>query len=116
MSSSSVAQTASAASAPPAATDAHARPSSLRRFLRYVWPYYGLIARATGAGMLKFVLPSTMALSFRFLTDRLVPAQATGAPAPQDVIARSLDAYLSWFGALLGPFWTTPWGAFDLLM
>jgi ABC-type multidrug transport system fused ATPase/permease subunit len=90
--------------------------SSLRRFLGYVWPYSGLIARATGCGMLKFVLPSTMALSFRFLTDRLVPAHVSGAPAPQDVIARALDRYLTWFGAELGPFWTTPWGAFDLLM
>ena len=90
--------------------------SSLGRFLDYVWPYSGLIARATGCGMLKFVLPSTMALSFRFLTDRLVPAHASGAPAPQDVIARALDHYLTWFGAELGPFWTTPWGAFDLLM
>jgi subfamily B ATP-binding cassette protein MsbA len=92
------------------------KPSSLRRFLRYVWPYSGLIARATGCGMLKFVLPSTMALSFRFLTDRLVPAQAAGAPPAQDVIARTLDNYLSWLGPRLGPFWTTPWGAFDLLM
>jgi hypothetical protein len=50
------------------------RRRSLRRFLAYVRPYYGMIARATGAGMLKFVLPSTMALSLRFLTDRLVPA------------------------------------------
>jgi ABC-type multidrug transport system fused ATPase/permease subunit len=32
------------------------------------------------------------------------------------VIARALDHYLTWFGAELGPFWTTPWGAFDLLM
>jgi ATP-binding cassette, subfamily B, putative efflux pump len=92
------------------------RRSSLRRFLSYVWPYWSLIARATGCGMLKFVLPSTMALSFRFLTDRLVPAHGAGAPAPQDVIARALDLYLSWFGARLGEFWTTPWGAFDLLM
>ena len=92
------------------------KPSSLRRFLRYVWPYAGLIARATGCGMLKFVLPSTMALSFRFLTDRLVPAHTTGAPPPQDVIARTLDHYLSWLGPQLGPFWTTPWGTFDLLM
>lgn len=92
------------------------KPSSLRRFLRYVWPYSGLIARATGCGMLKFVLPSTMALSFRFLTDRLVPAHASGAPPPQDVIARTLDHYLSWLGPQLGPFWTTPWGSFDLLM
>src|SRR5687768_7443132 len=48
---------------------AESKPSSLRRFLGYVWPYSGLIARATACGMLKFVLPSTMALSFRFLTD-----------------------------------------------
>jgi ABC-type multidrug transport system fused ATPase/permease subunit len=92
------------------------RPSSLRRFLSYVWPYGGLIARATGCGMLKFVLPSTMALSFRFLTDRLVPAHGAGAPPPQDVIAASFDRYLNWFGQRLGPFWTTAWGAFDLLM
>jgi hypothetical protein len=92
--SSSAVQSSSAAS-PDSPVAAH-RPSSLRRFLRYVWPYYGLIARATGAGMLKFVLPSTMALSFRFLTDRLVPSQATGTAAPQDVIARALDHYLSW--------------------
>jgi len=100
----------------PASTSAERKRSSLRRFLSYVWPYSGLIARATGCGMLKFVLPSTMALSFRFLTDRLVPAHATGAPAPQDVIARAFDGYLTWFGTRLGPFWTTPWGAFDLLM
>src|SRR6187401_1651605 len=92
------------------------KPSSLRRFLGYVWPYSGLIARATGCGMLKFLLPSTMALSFRFLTDRLVPAHTAGAPAPQDIIASTLDRYLVWLGGRLGPFWTTPWGAFDLLM
>jgi len=103
---------------PPApAAQNSARPrSSLRRFLGYVWPYSGLIARATGCGMLKFLLPSTMALSFRFLTDRLVPAHTAAAPAPQDIIASSLDHYLVWLGSRLGPFWTTPWGAFDLLM
>jgi hypothetical protein len=52
------------------------RRRSLPRFLGYVWPYSGLIARATGCGMLKFILPSTMALWFRLLSDRLVPAQA----------------------------------------
>jgi len=104
--------------APPApAAQNSTRPrSSLRRFLGYVWPYSGLIAQATGCGMLKFLLPSTMALSFRFLTDRLVPAHAAAAPAPQDIIASSLDHYLVWLGSKLGPFWTTPWGAFDLLM
>jgi ATP-binding cassette, subfamily B, putative efflux pump len=89
---------------------------SLRRFLSYVWPYYGLIARATAAGMLKFILPSTMALALRFLTDRLVPSAQSTDNAPQDVVARGIDSYLSWFGALLGPSWSTPWGTFDILM
>jgi subfamily B ATP-binding cassette protein MsbA len=89
---------------------------SLRRFLGYVWPYSGLIARATGCGMLKFLLPSTMALSFRFLTDRLVPLESASGPEPQDIIASGLDRYLTWFGTKLGPFWATPAGAFNLLM
>jgi ATP-binding cassette, subfamily B, putative efflux pump len=89
---------------------------SLPRFLAYVWPYWGLLVRATGCGMLKFILPSTMALSLRFLTDRLVPAH-TKAPTPAgDVIAASFDRYLTWFGQILGPFWATPEGAFHLLM
>lgn len=92
------------------------RRRSLRRFLAYVWPYYGLIARATGAGMLKFVLPSTMALSLRFLTDRLVPAQTAAPAPPSDVIAAAFDRYLAWFGGVLGPFWASPEGAFHLLM
>ena len=90
---------------------------SLHRFLDYVWPYSGLILRATGVGMLKFVLPSTMALALRFLTDRLVPAQtAVVAPPPSDIIAATLDRYLSWLGHILGPFWATPEGTFHLLM
>ena len=92
------------------------RRHSLGRFLTYVWPYTGLIVRATGCGMLKFILPSTMALSLRFLTDRLVPAQTTAAAPPGDIIALSFDRYLSWFGEILGPFWATPEGAFHLLM
>jgi ABC-type multidrug transport system fused ATPase/permease subunit len=93
------------------------RRPSLFRFLAYVWPYTGLIVRATGAGMLKFILPSTMALSLRFLTDRLVPAQTAAAtPPPTDIIASTFDRYLNWFGHLLGPFWATPEGAFHLLM
>ncbi|HVZ33826.1 MAG TPA: ABC transporter ATP-binding protein, partial [Polyangiaceae bacterium] len=51
------------------------------------------------------------------LTDRLVPQHTTSAkPAARDVIAAALDRYLSWLGHELGPFWITPWGAFDLLM
>src|SRR5262245_3896105 len=91
-----------------------ARRRSLPRFLAYVWPYSRLIGLATACGMLKFVLPSTMALSFRFLTDRLVPTpalpgaaalnqlgappQAAGAEPPSDIIAASFDAYLGWLG------------------
>src|SRR5262245_7225966 len=117
----------SAAPAPPPA-----RRRSLLRFLAYVWPYSRLIGLATGCGMLKFVLPSTMALSFRFLTDRLVPTplltgavdlsqggtpqHAAGAEPPSDIIAASFDAYLGWLGHELGPFWSTPAGAFHLLM
>ena len=104
----------SAPTAAPAPTAPQRR--SLRRFLAYVWPYYGLIARATGAGMLKFILPSTMALSLRFLTDRLVPVHAANPAAPSDVIASAFDHYLTWFGAVLGPFWSSPEGAFHLLM
>ncbi len=96
--------------------DMSTRRRSLHRFLAYVWPYYGLIARATGAGMLKFVLPSTMALSLRFLTDRLVPAQAASPAPPSDVIAAAFDRYLAWLGSVLGPSWTSPQGAFHLLM
>jgi subfamily B ATP-binding cassette protein MsbA len=98
-------------------TDLNENRHSLRRFLAYVRPYYGLILQATSVGMLKFVLPSTMALALRFLTDRLVPARsAVAAPPPSDIIAASLDRYLTWLGHISGPFWVTPEGAFHLLM
>jgi ABC-type multidrug transport system fused ATPase/permease subunit len=99
----------------PALTAAQTR-RSLTRFLRYVWPYYGLLARATACGMLKFVLPSTMALALRFITDRLVPGALQAGNEPQDIVARSIDRYLTWLGGLLGARWSSPWGTFDLLM
>src|SRR5690349_11737254 len=91
----------------PAPTAAQTR-RSLARFLRYVWPYYGLLARATACGMLKFVLPSTMALALRFITDRLVPGALGAGSEPQDIVARSIDRYLTWLGGLLGPAWSSP--------
>jgi ATP-binding cassette, subfamily B, putative efflux pump len=92
------------------------RPS-LHRFLAYVWPYSGLILKATVVGMLKFALPSTMALALRFLTDRLVSAHPTVvASAQNDIIAASFDRYLTWLGQILGPFWASPEGTFHLLM
>jgi len=47
--------------------------SALRRFLRYVEPYWLLIVGATLCGILKFTLPAAFAIALRFMTDRLVP-------------------------------------------
>jgi ATP-binding cassette, subfamily B, putative efflux pump len=97
------------------------RGSTLSRFLAYVWPYWGIILGATCAGMLKFVLPSTMALSLRFITDRLVLAATGGASsaapaAAPDAVASGIESYLTWLGGRLGNWWLSPWGSFNLLM
>ena len=55
----------------PSATEPAA--SALRRFLRYVKPYWLLIVGATLCGVLKFTLPAAFAIALRFMTDRLVP-------------------------------------------
>ena len=92
--------------------------SPLRRFLAYVRPYHRLIAAATVCGMAKFILPSTMALTLKFITDRLVPAAggAAGAGTSSDVIARAFDAYLAWATRLLPAAWRSAWGAFNILV
>jgi len=92
---------------------------SLQRFLRYVRPYAGLIIVATLAGVFKFVLPSTMALTMKYLTDRL--AGAIGAAQPKasgDVVANAMDAYVHWLSAQLPADWhmNTAWGQFNVLM
>lgn len=97
------------------------RDATLSRFLAYVRPYWSLLLGATVAGMLKFVLPSTMALALRFITDRLVSTAGEGASAaaragPSDAVARCLDSYLTWLGGRLGAGWLSPWGNFNLLM
>ena len=92
--------------------------SPLLRFLAYVRPYHRLIALATVCGMAKFILPSTMALTLKFITDRLV-TPAAGAAAggtSSDVIVRGFDAYLGWATQLLPVGWRTPWGAFNVLV
>jgi ABC-type multidrug transport system fused ATPase/permease subunit len=92
--------------------------SSLRRFLAYVRPYHRLIALATLCGMAKFILPSTMALTLKFITDRLVgPAVgAAGGGTSSDIIARGFDAYLRWATRLLPLGWRSSWGAFNILV
>src|SRR4051812_9790073 len=82
----------------PSVQNEGARRQPLRRFLRYVWPYNGIIVMATLCGMMKFILPSSMALTFKFLTDRLVGTLEGGKHAASggkdDIIVRSIDAYL----------------------
>jgi ATP-binding cassette, subfamily B, putative efflux pump len=86
----------------------------LARFLRYARPYLGLFFAAALAGMVKFILPSTMALALKFLTDRLV--ESSGGPRTDDVIVRSIERYLVFVSNLLGPDWSGSWGQFVILM
>jgi ATP-binding cassette, subfamily B, putative efflux pump len=91
---------------------------ALRRFLGYVRPNGKLIALATLCGMAKFILPSSMALTLKFITDRLVAptAGAANEEASSDVIVRSFEAYLDWATGLLPAGWNDAWGAFKVLM
>ncbi len=88
--------------------------SSLMRFLQYVRPYSGIIYFAILAGMLKFILPASLAVTVRFVTDRLV---VDGAKEKGDVSYAFTLRYLDWAGAHLpGALWRTPWGQLNLLM
>ncbi len=92
------------------------RRKPLARFMAYVWPYSGLIGLATAAGLFKFVLPSTMALAFKFLTDRLVSSFQPQPEGGGDVVVRTIDALLGAVATLGPPSWDTPWGRFNVLM
>ena len=90
---------------------------ALRRFLRYVFPYSSLIIAATLCGIVKFLLPSTMALSLKYLTDHLATS-TSHLKTSSDVIARGLDAYVHWVSRQLPASWQadSSWGAFNVLM
>src|SRR5690625_3416756 len=45
------------------------RPSSLRRFLTFLRPYFGLLALASLGGMVKFGVPLLVPMATRFLLD-----------------------------------------------
>src|SRR6185312_16517136 len=75
-----------------------------------------LIALATVCGMAKFILPSTMALTLKFITDRLVPNAAANGSTSSDIIARGFDAYLAWATRLLPVEWRSAWSAFNILV
>jgi ATP-binding cassette, subfamily B, putative efflux pump len=90
---------------------------ALPRFLRYVKPYWPLIAGATLCGILKFTLPAAFAVALRFMTDRLVP-QFSHAPAPTDPVFRFTADYLDWMAAKLPAAWNMsgPWSEFNILV
>jgi subfamily B ATP-binding cassette protein MsbA len=94
---------------------------ALRRFMRYVEPYIGVIAMAVLAGILKFILPCTMALSLKYLIDRLDPVKFASSHATKtDIVARTLDRYTLWLSAHLPVSWQSPpgtfWTPFNVLM
>ncbi|MDB4968526.1 MAG: multidrug transporter ATP-binding protein [Myxococcales bacterium] len=91
---------------------------ALVRFLAYVRPYLRLIGLATLCGMAKFILPSSMALTLKFITDRLVRPAAGGATdgTSSDVIVRAFEAYLGWATKLLPAESRTSWGSFNVLV
>ena len=102
----------------PANPTAPRRPgSSLRRFLRYVKPYWFLILCATLCGTLKFLLPTSIAIAQRFVIDQLAP-QVQSDHAQTDFSYRWTVEYLQWMGAK----WpraagaSTPWGQLNILM
>ena len=89
----------------------------MRRFLRYVRPYAGLLAFATFCGILKFLLPATLAISQRFVIDELVP-RAGAKEEHTDFSYRGTLHYLRWAGEHLPAEWdaSTPWMQLNILM
>ncbi|MBV9468725.1 MAG: ABC transporter ATP-binding protein, partial [Abitibacteriaceae bacterium] len=92
------------------------RPA-LRRFMAYVWPYAGLISFATFCGILKFILPASLAIAQRFVIDKLVP-QTQVSHEKTDTTYRWTLSYLQWLAHVLPARWglNTPWGQLNLLM
>jgi subfamily B ATP-binding cassette protein MsbA len=99
------------------ASDYPSPRSSLRRFLAYVKPYWRLLALATSCGILKFLLPATMAIALRFVIDHLLPHGA-GAGAATDASFQLTLNYLNWLSAKLPASWhaDTSWGHLSILM
>jgi subfamily B ATP-binding cassette protein MsbA len=94
---------------------------ALRRFLQYVKPYLGILAGAVAAGIFKFILPSTMALSLKYLVDRLDPGKAAGSSQTKtDVVTNFFDHCTMWISAHLPTGWQGVagqyWTPFNVLM
>jgi ATP-binding cassette, subfamily B, putative efflux pump len=97
------------------AASENAKRSSLVRFLGYVRPYASIIVFAVLAGILKFLLPASLAIALRFITDRLVPQGQAGQVADPTyaVTLRYLDAMSARFAGIFG---SGAWGQLNLLM
>lgn len=91
--------------------------SSLRRFLAYVKPYWRLLVLATSFGILKFLLPATMAIAMRFVTDHLLP-HPPGMKEASDPSFQLTLSYLNWLSPKLPDTWNanTSWGHLCILM
>jgi len=92
------------------------KPSALRRFLGYVRPYAGLLTLATLCGILKFLLPVTLAISLRFVTDNLV--KTNQGSHDTDPSYQATINYLQWMAAHLPESWhaETTRGQLNVLM
>ena len=101
----------------PDATPSVPPRSSLVRFLGYVRPYGGLIAIAVMCGILKFVLPASVAISQRFVIDELIP-NVQARHGQSDFSYRGTLNYLQWMSERLPAHWqpNTPWGQLNILM
>jgi subfamily B ATP-binding cassette protein MsbA len=76
-----------------------------------------LIATATICGITKFLLPATLAVSLRYVTDELM-AKNDAAQEVTDPSFRWTLSYLKWMSELLPPSWgaTSPAGTLNVLM
>lgn len=104
-----------------ASTPSHSPPprSSLRRFVKYVRPYIGLILLATLCGAFKLCVPATMAIAQSWVVDRLVPGlSGTTTPKRDDIAYYWADRFVTWTADSLPESWnaTTPWGQLNILM
>ena len=91
--------------------------SPLMRFLGYVKPYTPILIIAVACGILRFLLPASLAISQRFVIDKLVPQK--GAPIENgDFSYRWTLDYLDWMSRQLPADWKSgsPWGQLNILM
>jgi subfamily B ATP-binding cassette protein MsbA len=85
--------------------------------MAYVRPYSGLIGFAVFCGVFKFGLPASIAVSLRFVIDRLAPG-VQGEHDNSDFSYRWTQDYLNWTGDFLPRSFRpdSAWGQLNILM